>query len=89
MLLCALFVLRGAESATKPTPHRPNTKPIHDNHISINKHTPANSIAINHRADGLKLYPTLVIRGTGLYELWAGGHYRSYPADRLVDLAAR
>merc|ERR1719373_653623 len=22
------------------------------------------------RADGLKIYPTLVIRGTGLYELW-------------------
>ena len=22
------------------------------------------------RTDGLKLYPTLVIRGTGLYELW-------------------
>ena len=25
------------------------------------------------RADGLKLYPTLVIRGTGLYELWKTG----------------
>jgi len=22
------------------------------------------------RTDGLKIYPTLVIRGTGLYELW-------------------
>lgn len=25
------------------------------------------------RSDGLKIYPTLVIRGTGLYELWKTG----------------
>nr|CAG4651648.1 EOG090X02DF [Triops cancriformis] len=41
------------------------------------------------RPDGLKLYPTLVIRGTGLYELWKTGRYRSYPPDTLVDLTAR
>jgi elongator complex protein 3 len=29
------------------------------------------------RADGLKIYPTLVIRGTGLYELWKTGRYSS------------
>lgn len=29
------------------------------------------------RPDGLKLYPTLVIRGTGLYELWKTGKYFS------------
>lgn len=29
------------------------------------------------RADGLKIYPTLVIRGTGLYELWKTGRYYS------------
>lgn len=27
------------------------------------------------RADGLKIYPTLVIRGTGLYELWKTGRF--------------
>ena len=27
------------------------------------------------RTDGLKIYPTLVIRGTGLYELWKTGRY--------------
>ena len=27
----------------------------------------------------MKLYPTLVIRGTGLYELWKKGQYRNYP----------
>ncbi|PSC75785.1 Elongator complex 3 [Micractinium conductrix] len=41
------------------------------------------------RTDGLKLYPTLVIRGTGLYELWKKGLYRNYAPDKLVDLVAR
>ncbi|XP_068903991.1 elongator complex protein 3 [Tenebrio molitor] len=42
----------------------------------------------NFRADGLKIYPTLVIRGTGLYELWKTGRYKSYPPSVLVDLIA-
>ena len=41
------------------------------------------------RTDGLKLYPTLVIRGTGLYELWRTGKYKNYAPERLVDLVAR
>ena len=41
------------------------------------------------RADGLKIYPTLVIRGTGLYELWKTGRYRSYPPNVLVDFLAQ
>jgi len=41
------------------------------------------------RADGLKIYPTLVIRGTGLYELWKTGAYKNYPPDVLIDLLAR
>jgi elongator complex protein 3 len=41
------------------------------------------------RADGLKIYPTLVIRGTGLYELWKTGRYKSYPPSALVDLVAK
>jgi len=41
-----------------------------------------------YRADGLKLYPTLVIRGTGLYELWKTGAYRNYAPGLLVDLVA-
>ncbi|XP_045472607.1 elongator complex protein 3 [Harmonia axyridis] len=40
------------------------------------------------RTDGLKIYPTLVIRGTGLYELWKTGRYKSYPPSVLVDLIA-
>ncbi|BHF68731.1 Elongator subunit [Sparganum proliferum] len=41
------------------------------------------------RSDGLKIYPTLVIRGTGLYELWRTGRYSSYPPNVLIDLIAR
>ncbi|CAL4069765.1 unnamed protein product, partial [Meganyctiphanes norvegica] len=40
------------------------------------------------RPDGLKIYPTLVIRGTGLYELWKTGRYKSYPPNTLIDLVA-
>jgi histone acetyltransferase (RNA polymerase elongator complex component) len=29
------------------------------------------------------VYPTLVIRGTGLYELWKQGLYRNYPPDKV------
>ena len=41
------------------------------------------------RPDGLKIYPTLVIRGTGLYELWRTGRYKNYSPEVLVDLVAR
>ncbi|XP_069461793.1 elongator complex protein 3 isoform X1 [Ambystoma mexicanum] len=41
------------------------------------------------RPDGMKLYPTLVIRGTGLYELWKSGRYKSYSPSTLVELVAR
>ena len=42
----------------------------------------------NFRPDGLKLYPTLVIRGTGLYELWKTGRYVNYTPDELVELTS-
>lgn len=41
------------------------------------------------RPDGLKLYPTLVIRGTGLYELWRTKRYQNYTPETLVDLTAK
>ena len=41
------------------------------------------------RTDGLKLYPTLVIRGTGLYELWKAGLYRNYDPSLLIELVRR
>ncbi|CAG8491875.1 4525_t:CDS:10 [Diversispora eburnea] len=41
------------------------------------------------RTDGLKIYPTLVIRGTGLYELWRTGRYKNYTPNALIDLVAK
>lgn len=41
------------------------------------------------RADGLKIYPTLVIRGTQLYDMWKRAEYRNYAPDLLVELVAR
>eukprot|EP00293_Proteomonas_sulcata_P007973 CAMPEP_0184302964 /NCGR_PEP_ID=MMETSP1049-20130417/12807_1 /TAXON_ID=77928 /ORGANISM="Proteomonas sulcata, Strain CCMP704" /LENGTH=446 /DNA_ID=CAMNT_0026614371 /DNA_START=70 /DNA_END=1413 /DNA_ORIENTATION=+ len=40
------------------------------------------------RTDGLKIYPTLVIRGTGLYELWKTGRYKNYSPEFLIDVVA-
>jgi len=40
------------------------------------------------RSDGLKIYPTLVIRDTGLYELWKNNKYRSYSPDELIEFLA-
>ena len=41
------------------------------------------------RTDGLKIYPTLVIRGTGLYELWKQKKYRNYHPNHLVEIIAK
>jgi elongator complex protein 3 len=41
------------------------------------------------RPDGCKVYPTLVIRGTGLYELWKNGKYRNYHPEFLIEVVAK
>ena len=41
------------------------------------------------RTDGRTRYPTLVIRGTGLYELWKAGLYRNSDPALLVELVRR
>ncbi len=43
----------------------------------------------NFRTDGLKIYPTLVIRGTQLYEMWKRGEYKNYSPDLLVEVIAK
>jgi len=40
------------------------------------------------RPDMLKIYPTLVVKGTGLYEDWCAGSYRPMTVEETVDLLA-
>ncbi|HKV90536.1 MAG TPA: elongator complex protein 3 [Thermoplasmata archaeon] len=42
-----------------------------------------------YRPDMLKIYPTLVIAGTGLFEEWRAGRYEPYDAATAADLIAR
>jgi elongator complex protein 3 len=38
------------------------------------------------RPDALKIYPTLVMPGTKLHEMWKRGEYKPYPFERVVEL---
>ncbi|MFQ5710252.1 MAG: tRNA uridine(34) 5-carboxymethylaminomethyl modification radical SAM/GNAT enzyme Elp3 [Candidatus Geothermarchaeales archaeon] len=40
------------------------------------------------KPDALKIYPTLVLEGTELYEMWRRGEYTPYPVEEVVDLIA-
>lgn len=40
------------------------------------------------RPDMLKLYPTLVVKGTKLYDMWARGEYRPYTTEEAVEIMA-
>ena len=41
-----------------------------------------------HRPDFLKIYPTLVLPGTALYDDWKAGRYRAYDTATAVELLA-
>lgn len=41
------------------------------------------------KPDFLKIYPTLVIEGTGLYELWKKGEYRPYNDEEAIELVCK
>ncbi len=43
----------------------------------------------NFRPDCLKIYPTLVIPGTELYEMWKRGEYRSYDQETWIELLSK
>lgn len=40
------------------------------------------------RPDMLKIYPTLVVKGTGLYESWSTGQYTPMSLEETIDLVA-
>jgi len=40
----------------------------------------------DYRPDMLKIYPTAVIEGTELYEMWKRGDYQPYPQEKLVEV---
>lgn len=39
--------------------------------------------------DAVKIYPTVVVPGSDLYEVWRRGEYQPYDVDTLVELIAR
>ncbi|MFH8132267.1 MAG: tRNA uridine(34) 5-carboxymethylaminomethyl modification radical SAM/GNAT enzyme Elp3, partial [Candidatus Aenigmatarchaeota archaeon] len=41
------------------------------------------------RPDSLKIYPTLVIKGTKLYEMWKKGEYKPLEEKEAIELIAR
>lgn len=41
------------------------------------------------RPDVVKIYPTLVLPGTGLHELWERGLYKPYTDDELIELLSK
>ncbi len=41
------------------------------------------------RPDMLKIYPTLVVKGTPLYEKWRSGDYQPYPTQQAVEVIAK
>jgi len=40
------------------------------------------------KPDAIKIYPTLVVKGTELYEMWRSGQYRPYELEEYVELIA-
>ncbi|HUL38975.1 MAG TPA: tRNA uridine(34) 5-carboxymethylaminomethyl modification radical SAM/GNAT enzyme Elp3 [Methanomassiliicoccales archaeon] len=41
------------------------------------------------RPDMLKIYPTLVVKGTPLYERWRAGEYKPYTTQQAVEVVAK
>ncbi|MFW9769092.1 MAG: tRNA uridine(34) 5-carboxymethylaminomethyl modification radical SAM/GNAT enzyme Elp3 [Candidatus Thorarchaeota archaeon] len=39
--------------------------------------------------DMLKIYPTIVVKNTKLYDWWLAGEYKPYTSDQVVDLVSR
>ena len=39
--------------------------------------------------DGVRIYPTVIVRGTELYEMWQQGRYREHTVEDAVDWCAK
>ncbi len=44
---------------------------------------------INLRPDGVRIYPTVIVRDTELYDLWQKGEYREHSVEDAVEVCAR
>ena len=44
---------------------------------------------ISLRPDGVRIYPTVIVRGTPLWELWRRGEYREHTVEDAVEICAR
>ena len=41
------------------------------------------------KPDGVRIYPTVIVRDTALYELWQRGQYREHTVEEAVERCAR
>ena len=41
------------------------------------------------KPDGVRIYPTVIVRGTALHELWRAGKYREHTVEDAVEVCAR
>ena len=41
------------------------------------------------RPDGVRIYPTVIVRGTELYERWREGRYREHSVEDAVEICAK
>lgn len=41
------------------------------------------------RPDGVRIYPTVVVRDTALFDLWQAGHYTPHSVEDAVELCSR
>lgn len=43
----------------------------------------------NFRPDMLKIYPTTIVRGSKLYEMWKNGEYQPYSEEKVIETVAK
>ncbi len=56
---------------------------------SIERSTETAERIIALEPDGVRIYPTVIVRDTALYELWQAGRYREHTVEDAVEYCAR